>query len=162
VGDGVVVTGLNGDIQAVNPAFEDQTGYKSIDLVGRNLFDNLSRQNLPETLETMRRTLEMGDVWRGELRNQRNDGIIYDVLMSIAPVRDQSGSVVNYVGSFRDITTQKELDRMKDIFVSDVSHELRTPTTNISLYLELMEDATPSKQTEYLRVLKEQAYQLRK
>ena len=74
----------------------------------------------------------------------------------------RSGSSINYVGSFRDITTQKELDRMKDIFVSDVSHELRTPTTNISLYLELMEDATSTKQVEYLKVLKEQAHQLRK
>jgi PAS domain S-box-containing protein len=162
VGDGVVVTGLNGDIQIVNPAFEDQTGYDSNDLMSRNLFNTLAGFNLPDTIGSMKQTLEMGDVWRGELRNQRNGGVIYDVQMSIAPVRDQLGSIANYVGSFRDITTQKELDRMKDIFVSDVSHELRTPTTNISLYLELLEDATSNKRVEYLKVLMEQAHQLRK
>jgi signal transduction histidine kinase len=70
--------------------------------------------------------------------------------------------MVYYVGSQRDITRQKELDRMKDQFVSDVSHELRTPTTNISLYLELMDQASTEKRTEYLAVLKDQGYQLRK
>ncbi len=162
VGDGVVVTGLNGDVQIVNPAFEEQTGYDTNDLINWNLFNILESYNPPETISNMKRTLEIGEIWRGELSNRRNDGVLYDVQLSIAPVRDLSGASINYVGSFRDITTQKELDRMKDIFVSDVSHELRTPTTNISLYLELMEDATSTKQAEYLNVLKEQAYQLRK
>jgi signal transduction histidine kinase len=96
------------------------------------------------------------------LVNQRKDGILYDIQIAIAPMRDQSSKIVNYVGSLRDVTVQKELDRMKDIFVSDVSHELRTPTTNISLYLELMEDAPPVKREEYLTILKEQTFQLRK
>jgi len=110
----------------------------------------------------MRLSLEKGDVWRGELVNFRRDGSLYDIQMTIAPVRDQTGKIVNYVSSLGDISVQKELDRMKDRFVSDVSHELRTPTTNISLYLELMEYATPAKREDYLIILKEQANQLRK
>jgi len=162
VGDGVVVTGLDGNIQIVNPAFESQSGYQSGDLVGKNLFQLLAVHNNPEMLSEILSLLTQGDIWRGELFNQRKDGTIYDIQMSIAPVHDQLGNMVNYVGSLRDITVQKELDRMKDIFVSDVSHELRTPTTNISLYLELMDYAPAAKQTEYLGVLKEQAHQLRK
>lgn len=82
--------------------------------------------------------------------------------MTIAPVRDQMGQMVSYVGSQRDITRQKELDRLKDIFVADVSHELRTPTTNINLYLELLENAPSEKITGYINVLKEQGLLLRK
>jgi two-component system sensor histidine kinase NblS len=66
------------------------------------------------------------------------------------------------VGSQRDITRQTELARLKDIFVSDVSHELRTPTSNISLYLELLETAPPEKRKHYLNVLMEQSQLLRK
>jgi two-component system phosphate regulon sensor histidine kinase PhoR len=162
VGDGVIVTDLDGKVLIVNPAFEDQSGYESTDLVNQNLFMNLAPHNLPEKLDEMHRTLLVGQVWRGELMYRKKDGSLYDIQMSIAPVRDQSGKIVNYVGSLRDITVQKELDRMKDIFVSDVSHELRTPTTNISLYLELLEYAPQAKREEYLNILKEQAHQLRK
>jgi len=162
VGDGVIVTDLDGKVIIVNPAFEDQSGYESNDLVIQNLFMNLAPHNLPEKLDEMHRTLLVGQVWRGELMYRKKDGSLYDIQMSIAPVRDQSGKIVNYVGSLQDITVQKELDRMKDVFVSDVSHELRTPTTNISLYLELLEYAPQAKREEYLNILKEQAHQLRK
>lgn len=162
VGDGVIVTELNGDILIVNPAFEEQTDYKAGDLIEQNLLRNLAACNPPEILEEMHGSLSNGQVWRGELRNQRKGGILYDSHITIAPMRDQTGRMVSYVGSLRDITVQKELDRMKDVFVSDVSHELRTPTTNISLYLELMEDAPQVKREEYLSILKEQALQLRK
>jgi two-component system phosphate regulon sensor histidine kinase PhoR len=162
VGDGVIVTDLDGRVLIVNPAFEDQSAYDAIDLINQNLFMNLASHNQPELLEEMHQTLLSGQVWRGELVYRKKDGSLYDIQITIAPVRDQSGKMVNYVGSLRDITVQKELDRMKDVFVSDVSHELRTPTTNISLYLELLEYAPQGKRDEYLNILKEQAHQLRK
>ena len=162
VGDGVVVTDLRGRIQIVNPAYEDQSQYISEELIQQNLYSNLAAHNPAVVLEEMSANLANGQVWRGELMNQRKDGTLYDIQITIAPMRDQTGKIVSYVGSLRDVTIQKELDRMKDNFVSDVSHELRTPTTNISLYLELMEDAAPVKREEYLGILKEQAYQLRK
>lgn len=162
VGDGVIVTDLDGKIMIVNPAYEEQSGFQEEELLEQNLFTMLEDNNPSDTLQAMRTSLINGQVWRGELVNRRKDGTQYDTRVAIAPVRDQSGRVVNYVGSMSDITIQKELDRMKDMFVSDVSHELRTPTTNISLYLELMENAPQIKREEYLNVLKEQAYQLRK
>src|SRR5262249_7872098 len=40
----------------------------------------------------------------------------------------------------REVTADRELDRMRDAFVATVSHELRTPLTSISGFLELLED----------------------
>ena len=42
------------------------------------------------------------------------------------------------VGIIRDITVLKEMDRLKNDFVSMVSHELRTPLTSIRASLELL------------------------
>ena len=92
----------------------------------------------------------------------RKKGSRYDVQMTIAPLRDENSRIIGYVGSQMDITHQKELDRLKDLFVSDVSHELRTPTTNIGLYLELLLDAQPERRGHYLKVLKEQSNLLMK
>lgn len=58
----------------------------------------------------------------------------------------------------------RELDRVKDEFVSTVSHELRTPLTSIAGYIELVEDGldglTPE-QTEMLQVVQRNVDRLR-
>lgn len=41
------------------------------------------------------------------------------------------GSILGFRGSDRDITERKNLERLKDEFISIVSHELRTPLTSI-------------------------------
>jgi signal transduction histidine kinase len=44
------------------------------------------------------------------------------------------------IWALREVTADRELDRMRDAFVATVSHELRTPLTSISGFLEMMED----------------------
>jgi len=162
VGDGVIVTDLERRITTVNPAFEKQSGYSAAEIVGRNFVFLLAEDNDPVKLEEMQDTLIRGEVWSGELLNRHKDGRPYNVQFTIAPVCDQERQIVSYVGSQRDITRQKELDRMKDVFIADVSHELRTPITNIELYLQLFEDAPPEKRQRYISVVKEQSLLLNK
>ncbi len=54
----------------------------------------------------------------------------------------------------------QELDRLKSKFVADVSHELRTPITNLSLYLDLIEQGNPAKRKQYVATLRKQAGRL--
>jgi signal transduction histidine kinase len=55
----------------------------------------------------------------------------------------------------------RELDTLKDEFVSSVSHELRTPLTSISGYLELMlEDEQDAQKRNYLGVIERNAERL--
>jgi signal transduction histidine kinase len=44
------------------------------------------------------------------------------------------------IWTLREVTADRELDRMRDAFVATVSHELRTPLTSISGFLEMMEE----------------------
>ncbi len=46
---------------------------------------------------------------------------------------DAAGAPVGAVWAQRDITAHKQVQRLKDQFVSDVSHELRTPISIIAL-----------------------------
>ena len=54
----------------------------------------------------------------------------------------------------------KELDRLKDEFVTNVNHELRTPLTNITMYLELLHTRGPQFLERYLPVLRRESKRL--
>jgi signal transduction histidine kinase len=98
--------------------------------------------------------------WEGELRPMNKSGRLYDVQLTIASVRNQRGEIIGYVGSQRDITQAKQLERLKDQFILEVSHELRTPVTNMGLFLDLVERGRPEKRPEYLATLNNEVNQL--
>ena len=64
------------------------------------------------------------------------------------------------MGIQRDISQQKELDRLKDQFVSSVSHEFRAPLANMKLYLSLLESGRPEKRDQYLQTLQRETVRL--
>jgi two-component system NtrC family sensor kinase len=157
VGDGVIVTDLQGRIQRVNSAFERLSGYTVEEITGSNLFDLFIDENNVLQNSPMSNPLARGQVWSGELVGNRKNSSRYDVKLNIAPVGDRQGQTVSYVCSLSDITRQKELDRMKDMLIYDVSHELRTPITSIRLYSELLRSVPPERQDRFLSVIMEQS-----
>jgi signal transduction histidine kinase len=70
----------------------------------------------------------------------------------LAPVIDS-----NYVNLYgRDVTAIKELDRMKDNFLSMVSHELRTPLTAIKSSAEILlvyEDIDKESERDFISII---------
>ncbi|MFZ2958239.1 MAG: ATP-binding protein [Candidatus Ozemobacteraceae bacterium] len=68
-----------------------------------------------------------------------------------------------YIAVLRDITVEKEIDRMKSDFVSQVSHELRTPLTSIKAFTEMLLDDEvddPESRRDYLRITYDEAERL--
>ena len=57
-----------------------------------------------------------------------------------APVLDDRGGFLGRIWTLREVTEQRELDRLKDDFVATVSHELRTPLTSMMGFLEMIRE----------------------
>ncbi|MFH1426515.1 MAG: ATP-binding protein [Candidatus Kerfeldbacteria bacterium] len=73
------------------------------------------------------------------LRMETSDKSTFPAHLSIAPVV-QSGETVGAIFVFRDITKEKEIDRMKSEFIAIASHQLRTPLSTIKMFTELLAD----------------------
>lgn len=106
-GEGVVITDPDGMIQYVNPAFSQITGYCAAEAIGRNPRMLKSGRQDPAYYADLWQTIRGGRIWQGELVNRRRDGTLYNEEMTIAPVRDSSGSITNFVAVKRDITDRK-------------------------------------------------------
>jgi signal transduction histidine kinase/CHASE3 domain sensor protein len=57
-----------------------------------------------------------------------------------APVLDDRGAFLGRIWTLREVTQQRELDRLKEDFVATVSHELRTPLTSMMGFLEMIRE----------------------
>ena len=79
-----------------------------------------------------------------ELEIHHPDGRVFPILASGAPLKNELGHVAGAVVAFQDIARLREVDRLKDEFVSIVSHELRTPLTSIRGSVQLVLDEASS------------------
>ncbi len=161
-GEGIQIMDCDFVITYCNPATEAITGYTTAEITGHPSRLIVSGQLSGSLPTDLRRTLEQGQVWRGELVSRRKDGSAFDLAVTVSPLRDQSGEITGYVSVHRDISHLKELDRLRNQFVSRIGHELRTPLTSLIIYLDLLEHGKPEKHAQYLSTLHHEADRLRR
>jgi predicted signal transduction protein with EAL and GGDEF domain len=53
------------------------------------------------------KTILAGTVWQGEIENRRKDGASYIAEMTIAPIREEDGSISHFVAVEQDVTARK-------------------------------------------------------
>ncbi len=159
-GEGIIFTDAAGTIEYINQAMERLTGYLAHETLGQNPRLWKSGQTSPALYHELWDTIKRGRIWQGELVNRHKDGRLYDAALTIAPLYDADSQLIGFVGVQHDVTQRKELDRLKDEFVSNVSHELRTPIANVKLYISLLTRGKPERHDEYLQTLRRESARL--
>ncbi|MBO9395359.1 PAS domain-containing protein [Shimia sp. R9_2] len=153
--DAVVITDKNRLITWVNPAFENLTGYKLGEVLGKSPGALLQGElSDPKAIATMSRNLNAGKAVTVELINHAKDGRPYWVEVAINPVFDECGTLVRLIAVERDTTRQKvhekrlnqaaleaeEANKTKSRFLANMSHEIRTPMNGIIGMSEVLLD----------------------
>ncbi|NJD06709.1 MAG: EAL domain-containing protein [Methylococcaceae bacterium] len=114
--EGIVISDRENAILDVNPAFTRITGYSREEVLGRNPKLLSSGLQGADFYAEMWHALAEKGSWRGEIQNRRKSGEVYAEMLSIAAVRDDRGTIQQYVGVFSDISRLKEheaeLDRI--------------------------------------------------
>jgi PAS domain S-box-containing protein len=106
----VVITDRDATIQYINPAFTRTTGYTRGEALGQNPRILKSGQHDAKFYEELWATLNAGKLWAGEFTNRRKDGSLYVEEATIAPVRNASGEITNYIAIKFEITERKRAE----------------------------------------------------
>lgn len=146
--DGIITTNQKGEISSYNPSFEMLLNKK--DIKNENILSLFETEKPEEIIKS--------------LTNSANS-IIRDcytitqqtpVELNIAPII-QNEQKDEYVISIRDITIQKENERLRDDFIATLAHDLRTPLQAAIQTLKFFIDRSlgdiSEKQEKYLSVM---------
>jgi PAS domain S-box-containing protein len=143
VGDGIYGVDRFGLITFVNPAAADALGYEALELIGHDAHATFhapapTGQAFPADSCYIVEAIRDGVATSAEEDAYlRADGLEIPVEVTATSLTDD-GVTLGAVVVFRDVTQRREVDRLKNEFVSMVSHELRTPLTAIRGSLGLL------------------------
>ena len=149
--EGVVITDTNGIILYANLAVQNMCGYTFNELDGRKTSVFKSGVQDEAFYQGMWHTIESGNVWTGSITNRAKDSSLFEVEMTISPVRaNKDTQISHYVSLWRDVsherTLQQQLLQAQKLeavgqLAAGIAHEINTPIQYIQNNLVFFQDA---------------------
>ncbi len=137
VSDCIISLDANGAVVMSNEVCFDVFGYPREKFYGRQFIDFLENGDV---VRECKDKLDKGamDNWRAEFTAVKHDKTTFPVQVSISRVNDEDGAVAGYVVVLRDITEEKQVEKMKEDLVGMLTHDMRNPILAINKTLELL------------------------
>ena len=157
IAEAIIVTDIKGAIQYTNPEFEEITGYSCKEVIGQNVRILKSNKHDNAYYRKMWETITQGGVWNGHFINKNKDGVLFEVEVTISPIFDPTGNIINYVSVSRDVTseirsketTAKQMDELKGY--SDVLLSIMEDMDNANKELQLVNKELKEKQAQLVQ-----------
>ena len=162
--ESIVVTDLQGHITYINKSAEKLFGYTLEELIGQSpaLF-NIDPQ-ADKIQNELYESIGKGKVYQGEVLNQKKDGSEFICEFTVAPITDENGGILSYLGTQRDITEIRNLEnasikqeRLSAIgeLASGIAHDFNNALQIILGGVELaLVSEEPEELNEYLESIK--------
>jgi PAS domain S-box-containing protein len=106
----IIVTDRMGNIEYVNPAVEELSGYNQYELLGKNPRIFKTGNTTIEEYEKLWETISGGNIWKGTFKNKKKNGEYFWEFAIISPIMNFDGEIVNYLAIKENITRQKVIE----------------------------------------------------
>ncbi len=167
--EGVIVVDAEKRIVLFNKVAENLTKWTFNEVQGKvvdEIFRIIDERTKKNTESLVDKVLGSGQMQSGTDRDVliARDGSECPVSATAAPIHRIREAVFGVIVVLRDVSRERELDRMKTDFVSSVSHELRTPLTSIKAYIAtILRDPDMPEQTrcEFLNTINDESDRLK-
>jgi PAS domain S-box-containing protein len=134
----VFQTDAEGRVLYTNPRWQEIAGITLEESLGNSWTKTLASEDKDTVIKEWQACAQDGRQFSHEFRFRKPQGEVRWVHARAAVLHTESGELRGHVGTIEDITERREMDQIKDEFVSVVSHELRTPLTAIRGSLGLL------------------------
>jgi signal transduction histidine kinase/CheY-like chemotaxis protein len=144
--DGIHMVDADGNALLSNRAYEEISAQLEAD---PDVFQSVTETHRDDQEYTGQNVVELGDPPRS-----------FQVYTT--PVRDSGGELMGRMTVVRDVTTERDAQRLKSELVSTVSHELRTPLASVLGFAELLREREmdPETRLRYLETIHNEARRL--
>ena len=136
--EGVLVSDKHNQIQMVNRAFTEITGFTQEQVLGQSPAILNSGHHGPAFFSQMYDTLSQRGHWEGEVWNRRKSGEVFPCWLQVSAVFDQQGEIEMHVALFNDITSRKHHEHM---MWQQANFDTLTSLANRRNYREKFENA---------------------
>jgi PAS domain S-box-containing protein len=123
----------------VNERFETLTGYDRSEALGRNCRFLQGEDTDPRTRRHLRERIDAELPVAADIVNYRKSGERLWQRLDVAPVRDDDGTVSNFVGFQTEITDRKLRERRLEVLNRVLSHNLKNKMNVIEGHVALLE-----------------------
>lgn len=106
--DSIIITDRNNNIVEVNKTFTRLTGYQPEEVMGKQPNKLKSGRHGSDFYGAMWKSISSKGSWSGEIWNRKKDGELFPAWLRITTLKDASGSIVNFIGTFSDLTQEKK------------------------------------------------------
>ncbi|WP_297061090.1 GAF domain-containing protein [Thermosynechococcus sp. M3746_W2019_013] len=108
--NGIVITDYrqpDNPVIYANPAFERMTGYRAMEVIGKNCRFLQGGDRQQPGLEMLRNAIKKGQSCRVVLRNYRKNGQLFWNELAISPIYNEFGEITHYIGIQSDVTERQ-------------------------------------------------------
>jgi len=151
-----VITGADGVVEYVNPAFEKMSKYSREEVIGQNPRIWSSGHHDDAFYKEFYETIGSGHTWRGQFINKKKDGTLYNCEADISSVRGSGGKVLKYIQIMRDVTEDLKIremlartQRLESVgqLAGGIAHDFNNIIQAILGYAELTQSMLPAEST---------------
>ncbi len=116
--EGTFVVNPAGIFQFINRRFEEMTGYKAEELIGRNEIDFRTNIQNKEFYSKFKNDLLKKGKWSGNMWNKKKDGTLFISSLNITTLYNTNGEPDKIIGTIIDVTENLRNKRQLDYFLN--------------------------------------------